>query len=255
MNDAVELFQMSVKRGSRIVVERFSAAIPCASWLGVVGANGSGKTTLLRAVGGRLPIAAGRCRIGGVEMAHNRSARARATGFAPPIEALPPLLTFRAVLELAGDPIENQQRRNEELWSALGIAELLERTVGEASSGMRQRGAIAVSFASPTSILILDEPFNWLDPVAAFDTRAALAAKVREGTTLITALHDLTTLCGFCDQGVVMADGNSTLHLEESKLREGELDPRGFEQTMIAALRGVRRDMGQEQATNRPSGR
>lgn len=238
MTDAVELIELSVHRASRPIVQQFSTTVSRSSWLGVVGANGSGKTTLLRAIGGRLPIAVGQCRIEGVEMAHDRSARARAIGFAPPIEALPQLLTFRTALELAGEPVESQQRRNDELWSALGIAALLDRAIGEASSGMRQRATIAIAFAAPTSIVILDEPFNWLDPVAAFDTRAALAAKVASGTTLVTALHDLTTLCGFCDRGVVMTDGQATLQLDRHELRRGERDPRGFENGMIAALRG-----------------
>lgn len=237
MTAAVELVDISVHRAARPIVHAFSTTIARASWLGVIGANGSGKTTLLRAIGGRLPIAAGRCRIDGVEMALDRSARARAVGFAPPIESLPPLLTIRTALELAGDCIESQQRRNDQLWSALGIVGLLDRTVGEASSGMRQRASIALAFATPTSIVILDEPFNWLDPVAAFDTRAALAAKVASGMTLITALHDLTTLCGFCDNGIVMADGRATLRLGKEELREGEGDARRFEQGMIAALR------------------
>lgn len=237
MTPAVELVEISVHRGSRPIVHGFSSLVPRASWLGVVGANGSGKTTLLRAIGGRLPIASGQCRIDGVDMAHDRSIRSKTVGFAPPIEALPPLLTIRTVLELAGDWVESQQRRNEQLWSALGIADLLDRTIGEASSGMRQRASIALAFATQASIVILDEPFNWLDPVAAFDTRAALADKVASGTTLITALHDLTTLCGFCDSGIVMADGRATLRLGTDRLREGERDARSFEHGMIAALR------------------
>lgn len=237
MTVAAQLIDVSVHRASRPIVHEFSAIITPASWLGVVGANGSGKTTLLRAVGGRLPIASGRCTIDGLEMAFDRSARAKAIGFAPPIEHLPSLLTIRALLELAGDCIESQQARNDQLWSALGIPGLLDRTIGEASSGMRQRASIALGFATPASIVILDEPFNWLDPVAAFDTRAALAAKVTSGTTLITALHDLATLCGFCDRGILLADGRVTLELERDELREGECDARKFEHGMIAALR------------------
>lgn len=237
MTDAVELVEISVCRASRPIVHEFSTSIACSTWLGVVGANGSGKTTLLRAVGGRLPIASGRCRVDGVEMAFNRSARAKVVGFAPPIEHLPSLLTIRNVLELAGNCVETQQRRNDQLWSALGVTGLLDRRIGEASSGMRQRASIALAFATRASIVILDEPFNWLDPVAAFDTRAALANKVESGTTLITALHDLTTLCGFCDRGILLADGRATLRLGKEELREGERDARKFERGMIAALR------------------
>lgn len=237
MNDAVELAEISVHRASLRIVHEFSANIARGSWHGVIGANGSGKTTLLRAIGGRLPIAAGQCRINGMETALDRSARAKAIGFAPPVEALPPLLTIRTILELAGDCIDAQQRRNDRLWSALGITGLLDRTVGQASSGMRQRASIALAFATQASIVILDEPFNWLDPVAAFDTRAALADKVASGTTLMTALHDLTTLCGFCDNGIIMADGRATLRLGKKALRQGEGDARRFEHTIIAALR------------------
>lgn len=170
-------------------------------------------------------------------MAFDRSARAKAIGFAPPIEHLPSLLSIRTLLDLAGGCVETQQLRNEELWAALGIAALLDRTIGQASSGMRQRASIALAFATNAPIVILDEPFNWLDPVAAFDTRAALAMKITSGTTLITALHDLTTLCGFCDGGIMLADGRATLQLERAEHREGERDTRKFEQSMIAALR------------------
>ncbi|MBA4165748.1 MAG: hypothetical protein C0510_14170 [Erythrobacter sp.] len=102
---------------------------------------------------------------------------------------------------------------------------------------MRQRAAIALAFAKPCPIVILDEPFNWLDPVAAFDVRAVLARLVAEGLALITALHDLTTLCGFCDSGIVMAKGRVSLTLDTDRLRAGRNDPVRFESDLVAALR------------------
>lgn len=237
MSPAVALEALVVHRGARAVIREVSATVVAGTWLGVIGANGSGKTTLLRAVGGRLPIASGRCLIDGVDLAGNRSARARMIGFAPPADYLPPLLSIRDALELAGGRIDAQRERNTQLWAALGIDTLLDRTLGQASSGMRQRAAIALAFANETAIVVLDEPFNWLDPVAAFDTRAALAAKVALGTTLVTALHDLPTLCGFCDLGIVLTDGGKTLELPRDALRAGYGDLRRFEDDMIAALR------------------
>lgn len=170
-------------------------------------------------------------------MTNDRSARAKTVGFAPPIERLPSLLTVRRLLELAGDTTEVQEARNSELWAALEIAKLLDHTMGESSSGMRQRAAIALAFAAPTSIVILDEPFNWLDPVAAFDTRSALADTVRGGLTLLTALHDLSTLCGACDEGIIMASGRISLKLDRKQLRAGAHDIHAFEHDMIEALR------------------
>lgn len=237
MTVAIAISGSTVNRSGRPIVHDVSAAIMPASWFGVIGANGSGKTTLLRAMAGRLPIGAGSCTILGDEQAQDRSARARAIGFAPPIEHLPALLKVRELLGLAGDPVAVQQERNAALWQALGIAELLDVPAGECSSGMRQRAALALAFAVPSRIVILDEPFNWLDPVAAFDIRAVLAQKVNEGLTLITALHDLTTLCGFCDSGIVLAKGRVSLQLDEARLRAGRNNAARFERELVAALR------------------
>ena len=237
MNAAIAFTGLTVNRSGRPIVHDVSAAIAPASWFGVIGANGSGKTTLLRAMAGRLPIGAGSCAIFGEEQAHDRSARARAIGFAPPIEHLPALLKVRELLSLAGDPVEVQQKRNAALWQALGIGELLDVPAGECSSGMRQRAALALAFAVPSRIVILDEPFNWLDPVAAFDVRAVLAGMVKQRLTLITALHDLTTLCGFCDGGIVLAKGRVSLQLDEPRLRAGRNDAARFERELVAALR------------------
>ena len=237
MTAAIAITALNVNRGGLPIVQDVSAAVMPASWFGVIGANGSGKTTLRRAIAGRLPIAQGRCVVFGEERAQDRGARAQVIGFAPPIEHFPASLRLRQLLELAGDPLEAQHERNGDLWDALGLKELLDIPAGECSSGMRQRAAIALAFAKPCPIVILDEPFNWLDPVAAFDVRAVLARLVAEGLALITALHDLTTLCGFCDSGIVMAKGRVSLTLDTDRLRAGRKDPVRFESDLVAALR------------------
>jgi ABC-type multidrug transport system ATPase subunit len=237
MSAALAITDCDVNRGGARIVHDISAAVMPARWFGVIGANGSGKTTLLRAIAGRLPIARGSCALFGEECAQDRAARAEAIGFAPPIEHFPPSLRLRKLLELAGDPVDVQQERNRDLWDALGLHELLDIPVGKCSSGMRQRGAIALAFATPCRIVILDEPFNWLDPVAAFDVRAVLARMVSDGLALVTALHDLTTLCGFCDSGIVLAKGRVSLKLDTDMLRAGRDEAARFESELVAALR------------------
>lgn len=237
MSAALAITDLDISRSGQPIVHDVSAEIMPASWFGVIGANGSGKTTLLRAIAGRLPIARGSCALFGEECAQDRGVRAQAIGFAPPIEHFPPSLRLRQLLELAGDPIDVQQERNRKLWDALGLLELLDIPAGECSSGMKQRAAIALAFATPCRIMILDEPFNWLDPVAAFDVRAVLAQIVSDGLALVTALHDLTTLCGFCNSGIVLAKGRVSLTLDTAMLRAGRDDAARFESDLVAALR------------------
>ncbi|MFT6571096.1 MAG: ABC-type multidrug transport system ATPase subunit [Sphingomonas echinoides] len=123
------------------------------------------------------------------------------------------------------------------LQAALGLAPLLDRWIGDCSAGMRQRIAIAAAFAGGHALVILDEPFNWLDPVAMFDLRETLRGMVDNGLTLVTALHDLATLATACDAGLMLADGRVAMTLDEDMLQAAARDPRAFERRTIDLLR------------------
>lgn len=85
---------------------------------------------------------------------------------------------------------------------------------------------------------ILDEPFNWLDPICAFDTKEALRALVAgHGLTLITALHEMNTLVHHCGSGLLLADGTVSWRLGPGELAVGARDYAAFEAEMIARLR------------------
>ncbi len=237
MNPTIELTGAIVDRGGQRVVQGVDLTVPHGSWYGLIGANGSGKTSLLRALAGRLPFAGGSCRVEGQELAEDRAGRASRFGFAPPADTLPDALRGRDILELVGGPIDTVRVRLDTLHDALGVASLLDRWVGDCSAGMRQRVAIAAAFAAGHAIVILDEPFNWLDPVAVFDLRAALRERVDAGLTLVTALHDLGTLAAACDAGLMLADGRAALALDEAMLRVAARDPSAFERRTIDRLR------------------
>ncbi|MBR0560735.1 ABC transporter ATP-binding protein, partial [Neokomagataea anthophila] len=237
MNFAVKLTGVSVERSGQHVVQNVDLTVSPGSWFGVIGANGSGKTSLLRALAGRLPFAGGSCRIGFEEMITDRAARALRFGFSPPADKLPDALRGRDVLELVGGSVDDIRSRLGKLYEALGLDFLLDLWIGDCSAGMRQRIAIAAAFVSGHSLVILDEPFNWLDPVAIFDLREALRDMVDRGLTLITALHDLATLASACDSGLMLADGKVALALDEGMLRAASHNPQAFERQTINRLR------------------
>lgn len=226
-----------VERSGQRVVQDVDLTVTPGSWFGLIGANGSGKTSLLRALAGRLPFAGGSCRIGGEELVDDRAARALRFGFSPPADKLPDALRGRDVLELVGGSINDVRPRLGKLYEALGVAPLLDRWIGDCSAGMRQRIAIAAAFAGGHSLVILDEPFNWLDPVAIFDLREVLRDRVYAGLTLITALHDLGTLASACDAGLMLAEGRVALALGEDMLRIAAQNPQAFERQTIDRLR------------------
>lgn len=203
----------------------------------MIGANGSGKTSLLRALAGRLPFAAGTCVIDGADFVENRMARAQRFGFAPPADRLPEALRVRDLLELVSGNVDAASERLGPVRAALGIDQLLHKWVGDCSTGMRQRAAIALASAGGQSLVVLDEPFNWLDPVAAFDLRQALRTLVDGGLTLLTALHDLGTLSTACDEGMMLADGRVALVIDRATLANAARSPQEFERRTIDLLR------------------
>ncbi|HEX8554475.1 MAG TPA: ABC transporter ATP-binding protein [Sphingomonas sp.] len=237
MNPALDLAGASVERGAQRVVRGVDCTVARGSWFGLIGANGSGKTSLLRALAGRLPFASGSCRVEGEELVEDRAARARRFGFSPSADKLPDALRGRDILELVGGSIDEVRLRLGVLHEALGLALLLDRWIGDCSAGMRQQIAVAAAFASGHPLVILDEPFNWLDPVAVFDLREALRGRVDGGLTLITALHDLSTLASACDAGLMLADGQAALTLNEDMLRSAARDLQAFERQTIERLR------------------
>ncbi len=237
MTVAIQLAGASVDRSGTRVIRDVDLIVPAGRWFGVIGANGSGKTSLLRALAGRLSFAAGTCLIDGVDVIENRLVRAQRFGFAPPADRLPDALRVRDLLELVSGNVDVASERLGPVRAALGIDQMLHQWVGDCSAGMRQRVAIALAFAGGQSLVVLDEPFTWLDPVAAFDLRQALRTLVDSGLTLVTALHDLGTLSTACDEGMMLADGRVALVMDRATLAQAAQSPQEFERRTIDLLR------------------
>ncbi|AQS87981.1 multidrug ABC transporter ATP-binding protein [Neoasaia chiangmaiensis NBRC 101099] len=236
-NPHLTLRNVSVARGTRLAVQDISLSIHRSQWFGIIGANGSGKTTLLRATAGRLPFATGTCTLDNTDITTNREHRARHIGFAPPADTLPDALRVRELLGFVTPDPDTFTRQLGPLGHALGLSDMLDRWIGDCSAGMRQRVALALAFTTDTGTVILDEPFNWLDPVATYDLKHALQARVAQGLTLITALHDLTTLAQCCTGGAMLANGRIVLNLTEHDLSDANHDLRDFEARTIERLR------------------
>ncbi|GGO97310.1 ATP-binding cassette domain-containing protein [Stakelama pacifica] len=240
MTPAVDLRGASVLRAGNVAVDNVDLMVAPGTWCGIIGANGSGKTSLLRALAGRLPFQKGSCRIDGEERISDRAGRARHFGFAPPPEMLPDALRVRDILALVAGDVDCALQSVGPLCDVLGISDLLSRWIGDCSAGMRQRVAVASAFADGKPAIILDEPFNWLDPVALFDLREELRRRVTQGLTLITALHDLPSIATMCHGAIMMADGEVAMALDSDTLRAGAADTKRFERHTIEALRSKR---------------
>lgn len=238
----VEIKDLVVDRRGFRALDQVSLTLDGGQWIGLVGANGSGKTSLLRAIAGRLKAQGGSIVVDGEERIDDRGWRAKTLGFAPEPTALPPALTGRQLFSILGeastgleedDPLRGVRR-------ALDFESFLDRRIATLSTGMRQRLALFCAFLNRPRAVLLDEPFNWLDPICAFDTREALKALVAsEGLALLTALHDMATLIGYCDRGLILSEGRLAFRLAADEIRTAAGDYPAFEAKVIASLRSA----------------
>ena len=186
---------------------------------GLVGPNGSGKTTLLNLITGQLLPSIGRVRTLGRNPWNNPRVF-RELGLAPATEI--PYVTVTAfewvvhLVRMSGFGSAEAQRRAGDALDRVGLAEAMHQPMGTYSRGMRQRAKLAQAFAHEPRLLILDEPFNGLDPIARHDIMKRLRAWSDEGRSLILASHVLHEVEAVCDSflliygGRLLASGNAT---------------------------------------------
>ena len=158
------------------------------------GPNGSGKTTLLRIVGGLLAPTVGTATIGGREAdERDRAVRAAVAALlgAPTTYRDLTLIDHLVLVDSTwgGDPATSDDR-GLELLGALGIDHLDDRFPHELSSGQEQLFRLALTFARPSSVLLLDEPEQRLDTVKRQVVAGLVERRTAEGTTVVMACHD-----------------------------------------------------------------
>ena len=172
----------------------------------LIGPNGCGKSTLLRAIGGLLPIDAGRIEVEGRPVVGPDPA----IGF---VFQEPRLLPWRDVrdnvafpLELTGVPEGDRRERADELLRVVALEAVAGERPHRLSGGMRQRVAIARALALDPSILLLDEPFSALDAL----TRERFNVELlklwdRTGRTIVLVTHDIREALFLADRVLVLS--------------------------------------------------
>ena len=175
---------------------------------GLLGPNGAGKTTILHLLAGLLQPSAGRVLIGG-RTAWRNPAIYRELGLVPEREAVHAFLTGRQFVDLAArlqglpDPPAAAAR-------AIGIVELdaaADRPVGTYSKGMRQRAKIAAALVHDPPILLLDEPFNGMDPRQRLHMMDLLRSMAAAGRTILFSSHILEEVERLADGILVIYAG------------------------------------------------
>lgn len=188
--------------------------------IAVVGPNGAGKSTFLRLLFGRLSPVEGTVDIDGVQT-DQMTVRQRLEhmSYLPSNETLTPGLTVFDSVALGFHATQNvftvlsdiQKKRIEDALERVSLSNKSNISVRDLSSGEYQRVRLARLFVQPAPIMILDEPFAFLDPRQALKLMENLTELKNAGKTIIMSLHQLNHAARSCDRIIVIDQGQVVL--------------------------------------------
>ncbi len=193
MSAMIELNHVTKMYGNVVGVNDLVIELPEGAY-GLIGPNGAGKTTLINLLIGHLRPTIGNVRILGSTPSSDRRIL-RQIGLCPATDVLYPNVSalewVQYQVRLHGIARHECQRLAEQALETVGMSATMHRPMGTYSLGMRQRTKIAQAIAHEPQLLILDEPYNGLDPVGRSDMTRMLKNWTAAGRGLLFASHVL----------------------------------------------------------------
>lgn len=197
--------------GSKTAVDRLHLSVPKSSFFGLVGPNGAGKTTTLSMAVGLLRPDSGSAHVLGTDVWQDPVHAKELVGVLPDGMALPERLTGRELLTytglLRGIDSGTVARRTEELLAVLELTDAARTLVVDYSAGMRKKIGLATALLHGPKLLVLDEPFEAVDPVSAGTIRTILQRFVATGNAVVFSSHVMALVEQLCDRVAVIASG------------------------------------------------
>jgi ABC-2 type transport system ATP-binding protein len=206
MEATIEVAGLRKRFGSTLALDGMSFAVQPGQVTGFVGPNGAGKSTTMRVILGLDAADEGTALIGGTPYPRLRHPLSQ-VGALLDAAALQPSRTARNhLLWLAHSQGLGQGRVNEVIEQA-GLQSAARRRAGGYSLGMRQRLGIAAALLGDPPVLMMDEPFNGMDPEGIVWMRGFLRALAAEGRAVLVSSHLMSELQDSADHLVVVGRG------------------------------------------------
>ncbi|MEX3626456.1 ABC transporter ATP-binding protein [Corynebacterium sp. LK2514] len=204
----LEIDQLNKSYGDHRVLHDLSLNVDAGEIYGFVGSNGAGKSTTMRIALGVLSTDSGQVRLDGEPLDDSNRRR---IGYMPEErglygkESLISQLTFFAPLH--GIPTAEGKAKASELLERLGLDERKDDKLDDLSLGNQQRVQLAASLIHSPDVLILDEPFSGLDPVAVEVMSEMLVERARSGAAVLFSSHQLDLVQRLCDRVGILSHG------------------------------------------------
>jgi len=216
LNYAVEVRDLRVVRGRKLVLPGISLQVRPGSVTGLLGPSGSGKTTLLRAIVGVQVTQGGQVMVLG-EPAGTPPLRRR-VAYMTQAPSVYGDLTVRENLRYFARVVDAPVARVDEAVEAVDLVEQADQPVVTLSGGERSRASLATTLLGDPQLLVLDEPTVGLDPVLRRDLWALFRRLAEQGATLLVSSHVMDE-ADRCDELVLLREGKVVAQATPADLR------------------------------------
>lgn len=203
--DVVKLY------GNNLALDHLYLQIPAGSFFGLVGPNGAGKSTFLSIATGLLEPDRGTVFINGISMWDEPLAAKGALGVLPDgmhmFDRLSGIEHLTFVAQLRGLDKQSAIQRSRSLLQTFELPLDKKKTISEYSTGMRKKIGLALALVTSPRLVVLDEPFEAVDPVSANTLQQVLKEYVKRGGTVVLSSHVMATVESLCTHVAVINQG------------------------------------------------
>jgi ABC-2 type transport system ATP-binding protein len=210
MTAVVEVRGLTVSFGSVTAVDGFDLSVTAGSSVALVGRNGAGKSTTLRVLGGVLPPTSGSVTVDGEDAARHPDRVREIVGYCPDVGGLIPRATPWEHLALAArlrglEP--SWTERATDLLDRFDLLTAADRITAGFSHGMGRRMSVVLAAFHAPKVLLLDEPFDGVDPLGVEATLELIRELRVTGSAVLVSTHLLDLAVQACDEAVVLRHG------------------------------------------------
>jgi ABC-2 type transport system ATP-binding protein len=235
----LKLEGLCLQRGKQTVLHELCMRLQRGQFVALIGPNGAGKTSLLRVISGQLKQARGSCEIDELDASSAPVDYRRKFGLALAPDELPGDLSPRQLLQLvaASRGFDVLPAETLELADRFGLARWLDCRLATCSLGARQKTGVLTALVGLPPLLLLDEPFNGLDPLSALELKQCLRGWADAGRCgVLLATHNLELAERWLDGAVLLLGGSIAAQWDAEALQALQADG-GLELAMAQRMR------------------
>lgn len=202
---------LTKKYGDKVAVDSLSLEINAGEIYGFIGHNGAGKTTTIKSVAGILNFDSGEITIDGISVKKDPLACKRKIAYIPDNPDLFDYMTgikyLNFIADVFGVSAADRTERIRKYADAFELTEDLAQSINEYSHGMKQKLAIIAAWLHSPKLVIMDEPFVGLDPVASHTLKQMMHELCGEGGAIFFSTHVLEVAEKLCDKVAIIKAG------------------------------------------------